>query len=216
MQAWFEQNNIPCIIRGYPYPGSTLPSLDLDWKAAGLHAGALLTRHGHHALGLMIPDTPLQGLQAAEQGLRNALSNHPGETTLHVIKDHRTAEHVASALHRVFQAEHPPTAIVTTRSRQLLTLLSWLASHRLSIPQDLSVVSLTYDTVYDALVPQISCYNLAPPVLARHLARKLDAVMDSSVRSFAPVAPCGCWAIDWFRPRCPAARRHRGLLPLFC
>lgn len=180
VQTWFEKKGIPCLIRGYPYPGISLPSLDLDWQATGLHAGALLTRFGHRSLGLMMPDTQLQGLFASQKGLEMALAKSQDTTSLHTITDHRTVGDVGAALHRAFQTQHPPTAIVATRSRQVLTLLSWLASHRLNIPNNLSLVSLTYDSVFDALVPQISYYHLDPSTMARNLARKLDSVMKRS------------------------------------
>ena len=127
-----------------------------------------------------MPDTQLQGLFASQKGLELALAKCHGETTLHTITDHRTVGDVAAALHRVFQAKHPPTAIVATRSRQVITLLSWLASHRLNIPHNLSLVSLTYDNVLDALVPQISYYHLEPSTMARNMARKLDSVLNRS------------------------------------
>lgn len=180
IQEWFQRKEVPCVIRGYPYAGISLPSLDVDWQATGLHAGALLTRSGHRSLGLMMPDTQLQGLFASQKGLETALLNSADDTLLHTITDHRTVGDVTAALHKVFHAEHPPTAIVATRSRQVLTLISWLASHRLNIPNNLSLVSLTYDSVFDALVPQVSYYHLDPSTMAKNLARKLDSVVNRS------------------------------------
>jgi LacI family transcriptional regulator len=180
VQSWFQKQKTPCLIRGHPHAGVDLPCLDIDWQATGYHAGALLTRNGHRSLGLMMPDTQLQGLFASQKGLEMALNKTPEPTTLHTITEHRTINDVALALHRAFQGEHPPTAIVATRSRQVLTLISWLASHRLNIPHNLSLVSLTYDNVLDALVPRVSYYHLDPSTMARNMARKLDSVMNRS------------------------------------
>ncbi|MGB0775032.1 MAG: substrate-binding domain-containing protein, partial [Akkermansiaceae bacterium] len=177
IQLWFEKENIPCIVRGYPYPGIQLPSLDIDWQAAGLHAGALLLRKGHRSIGLMMPDTQLQGLFAAQKGLENALAQESDETHLHCMTDHGTTEGVASALHTVLATENPPTAIIATRTRQVLTLISWLATHGFRVPNNISLVSLTHDNIYEALLPKIDYYTLDSNTMARNMTRRLESLV---------------------------------------
>lgn len=177
VQLWFEKQKIPCIVRGSVYPGIELPSLDLDWQATGFHAATLLARHGHRSIGLMVPDTQLQGLFAVQKGIENAVAKSPDDINLHTITEQGTAEAVAVSLHEMCHAEDPPTAIIATRSRQVLTLISWLASHKLRVPQNMSVVSLTYDNVFDALVPKISHYTMDRGTMARGVIRKLESVM---------------------------------------
>lgn len=179
VQEWFLKQKIPSIVRGQVYPGIDLPSLDLDWRAAGVHSASLLVRNGHRSIGLMVPDTQLQGLFEVEKGIQSALGKMASDITLHTITEQGTAEAVASSLYKICHAENPPTAIITTRSRQVLTLISWLASHRLNIPQNMSLVSLTADNVFEALVPRISYYKLDPSIMARGMVRKLETVMKS-------------------------------------
>lgn len=176
VQLWFEKHGTPCIVRGQVYPGIHLPSLDVDWQATGFHSATLLARYGHRSIGVMLPDTQLQGLFAVQKGIENAVAKSVEEITLHAITEQGTAEAVAASLYDVCHAENPPTAIIATRSRQVLTLISWLASHRLRVPQNMSVVSLTYDNVFDALVPGIAHYTMDRATMARGVVRKLQSV----------------------------------------
>lgn len=180
MQSWFEKKAVPCLVRGQSYPGIQLSSLDLDWQATGFHAAAMLTRFGHSSIGLIMPDTQLQGLFAAQKGIENALSQASNKASLHMISEQGTAEAVAASLHNISHADNPPTAIIATRSRQVLTLISWLASHRMRVPQNMSLISLTYDNIYNALVPKISHYTLDHFTMARGIVRKLDSVLDGT------------------------------------
>lgn len=177
VQNWFQQQRIPCIVRGHPYLGIELPSLDLDWQATGFHAAALLSRNGHQSIGLMMPDTQLQGLFTAQKGIESALSQSTDDIVLHTIKEQGTAEAVAASLEKIYRAKNPPTAIIATRSRQVLTLISWLATHGLSIPKNISLISLPYDNVFNALVPKIAHYTMDQAIAARGVVRIVDAVI---------------------------------------
>ena len=159
IQRWFSEQKVLCLVRGSVYPGVKFPSLDVDWGAAGVHAANMLISQGHSSIGLLVPDTELQGLLATEDGVKSALAKVDG-STLHVIKESRTVESITIAMQKALRKDAPPTAIITTRSRQVLTLLSWLAFHGVRIPRDISVVSLDYDQLYEALVPKMCYFNV--------------------------------------------------------
>lgn len=172
VQAWFEEKKIPSLVRGHPQPGVTLPSIDEDWRAAAFHAGGLLKRNGHTSIGLMMPDVPLAGLRATEQGLFEAITD-TGAGTVHRLVDRREPGSLTKLLKRAFKLKDPPTALVTTRSRQVLTTLTWLAERRLKIPDDLSVVALCYDGWFDHIIPSVTHYHLESRALARSVVRKI-------------------------------------------
>lgn len=73
---------------------------------------------------------------------------------------------------QVSGVKEPPTALVVTRSRQVLTVLTVLAQYRKSVPKDLSLVSLDYNPYLDHIVPQIACYRIDIAHAARMLVRK--------------------------------------------
>lgn len=178
IQQWFQNNAIPSIVRGQVYSDVDLPSLDFDWRAMGYHAGTQMIRHGHHSIGLIMPDTNLPGLLAARKGLESAAERADADVVVHIIVEKGTAEAVALSLESICHATSPPTAMIATRSRQVLTLMSWLASHRMKIPQNMSVISLADDNLFESVVPKITHYNLTPVGMARNMVRMLKGVVD--------------------------------------
>jgi DNA-binding LacI/PurR family transcriptional regulator len=83
-------------------------------------------------------------------------------------------------LEQVFSSSDPPTAIVATRSRHVLTLITWLAKRRLQIPTDLSLIALCHEPWYEHLIPSITHYHLSPEMTARATARKVERVLSGS------------------------------------
>jgi len=170
IQQWFHQQKIPTLIRGYPSPEVEIPFIDEDWEAAAFHAGNLLIRNRHHRIGLLMPDSKLAGLAATERGLRKAFPD--SEAVITIIEKGR-AENVAHALNRSLRLKNPPTAIVATRSRQTLSMISWMAQHQLSVPRDLSLVTITSEPWFEHILPKPSHYFSDPANLARSVVRHI-------------------------------------------
>lgn len=170
IQQWFHQQKIPSLIRGYPAPNITIPFIDEDWEAAAYHAGTLLKRNGHQRIGLLMPDSKLAGLAATEKGLRKAL---PEADALIPIIEKGSAENVALSLARTLRLESPPTAIVATRSRHTLSMISWLAQQQRSVPRDLSLITITSEPWFDHLLPKPCHYFSDPAQLARTVVRHI-------------------------------------------
>lgn len=168
IQQWFQEKNLPALIRGYPYPDIAIPSIDEDWEAAAFHAGTLLKREGHQRLGLLMPDSQLAGLLATERGLRRAFDK---EAAVINMIEKGSSESVARALSRALRLQNPPTAIVATRSRHVLSLVSWLAQYKRTIPGDLSLVALTSEPWFDHLHPKPCHYFADPASFARAVVR---------------------------------------------
>ena len=173
VQQWFDQQSIPALIRGYPQPDIQIPFIDEDWEAAAFHSGTLLKRHGHRRVGLLRPETNLAGLKATEAGLRKAFPESEGQDSIVTIVEKGSAEQVALAMNRTLRLATPPTAIVATRSRHALTLISWMAQHNLNIPRDLSLVTLASEPWYEHLLPQLSHYLSDPGNFARTVVRHI-------------------------------------------
>ena len=173
VQQWFNQQGIPALIRGYPQPDIQIPSIDEDWEAAAFHAGTLLKRNGHRRIGLLMPDTNLAGLKASERGLLKAFPPSENPDAVIPVIEKGTAEQVARAMSRTLRLTHRPTAIVATRSRHPLSLISWMAQENLSIPRDLSLVTLASEPWYEHLVPGLSHYFSDPGNFARTVVRHI-------------------------------------------
>lgn len=182
VQLWFEEQKLPALIRGYPQPAVNIPCLDEDWHAASFHAGGLLKRHGHHRIGLLMPDVKLAGLEATERGFTEAMESGPNPGSVYKMIDRGEPGSVARTLEVALGLENPPTAIVATRSRYVLNIMSWLAERRLRLPDDLSLVALCYETWYEHLRPTITHYHSEPDTIARSLIRKILGVASNELK----------------------------------
>jgi LacI family transcriptional regulator len=178
VQHWFAKHKVPCLVRGQVHAGINLPSLDQDWRAVAYHSAISLISKGHRSIGLVIPDISLRGLHAVKGGVEDAIAKSPYKIKLHLMEERGTTESLSALMHRACAASDSPTGILATRSRHVLTIVSWLASKRMSIPQDMSLISLTYDNVLSALLPKIAHYHLDVSNMARSFVRKVDAVID--------------------------------------
>jgi DNA-binding LacI/PurR family transcriptional regulator len=173
IQEWFCDNQIPTLVRGFSHDAVDLPCIDDDWRSAAFHAGLHLKRMGHSRIGLLMPDTKLAGLRATEAGLQETAAENPESLSIHKMTDSGDLKSVTRALEIAFGLDQPPTALVATRSRHVLTLFSWLAAHRLAIPHDLSLITLSSETWFDHLVPSLSHYRSDPIMMARSVTRKV-------------------------------------------
>ena len=178
VQEWFQEHQIPSLIRGSAQPGIKIPSVDEDWGASAFHAGSLLWRNGHRRIGLLRPETNLAGLHATEAGLRRACPETDEFDPIIPILEKGTPENIAVVLERSLRLQYPPTAIITTRSRHLLTGLTWAAQNELKIPRDLSVISLASEPWYEHIIPKPSHYSTDPANFARTVLRHIIPIAE--------------------------------------
>jgi DNA-binding LacI/PurR family transcriptional regulator len=194
IQRWFAEKGPPCLLHGQPQ-GVDLPSVDIDYIAVGRHAGGYLIRQGHRDVTLVRPQASLKGLDMAEAGLRDAFAKHQGApltppTTLRESES-GDARALAASIGRLMQSPRRPTALVLTRTRQVLTVLSWLATQRVRVPEDVSLIALDYSPNFDYIVPEITCYRSDAETTARIVFRKVleIAASGAAVHSPQPLMP---------------------------
>ena len=101
------------------------------------------------------------------------------------------ARALAESIRRLMQSPRRPTALVLTRTRQVLTVLSFLATQRMRVPEDLSLIALDYSPNFDYIVPQIACYRSDAETTARIVFRKVleIAASGAAVHSPQPLMP---------------------------
>ncbi|MBK1826899.1 substrate-binding domain-containing protein [Haloferula rosea] len=180
IQRSMEQTGTPCLIRGYPHEGITLPHLDIDWAAAGRHGAGALWRLGHRRVAVLTPPDALMGVQAAVHGISSL--GEPGFEVV-VAEEDGTAEGTAKVLNRVFRSNKPPTAVIASRPRQTVTALSWLNLQGLRVPEEVSLLSLGHEPFLDHLLPEISGYWTSPEMVARRLVRRIEVLCQGHGRS---------------------------------
>lgn len=170
IQRWFQQNELPALIYGSPFPGITLPFVASDWGAAAFHAGLQLLRRGHRIIAMVEYEVPFPGILAINDGMERALA---GQARVHIFKDDRSPGSVARAMESALNLPEQPTALVLTRATQLLTCLSWFASRGIRIPQDISVICLANDSWFADLYPPVSYYEPDTRLMSRCIGDRL-------------------------------------------
>lgn len=174
VQLAFQNLRTPCVIRGHPHPGVQLPHMDFDWEAVGRHAVGALWRKNHRRIAMLLPMDGMRGNTAAWQG---ATSFHEPGMVISDLWEDGSNENLVKVMTEALARPDPPTAVITIRPRQTITLLTWLGTKGLRVPQDLSLVSLATDPVMAHLVPAITSYQLDPLVFAKRVVRHLESVM---------------------------------------
>jgi DNA-binding LacI/PurR family transcriptional regulator len=210
IQAAFRASHTPCVIRGYPHQGIDLPYMDCDWTATGRHAVGELWRKGHRRIGLLMPQDGLRGNTAAWQG---AASFQEEGVSLTEIWDDGTNTGLIAAVAAAIRHAAAPTAFITLRPRQTLTLLTWLCSQGFRVPRDFSLISLATESFMNHCVPMMTAYRLDPLVFAKRVVRHLELLLGGQLgpqgslllmpelvqgASVAPRGGGGLTATGWF------------------
>jgi DNA-binding LacI/PurR family transcriptional regulator len=173
IQKWFAKRGLPALIHGWPYAGVALPYVAKDWEPAAFHAGLQFLRHGHRKIGMFEYVRRGAGAMLIASGLRRALATAGNGAELSLFQDERTPESIARACETAFKFKDRPTAMVLTSSNHLLTSLSWLVSKGISVPGDVSLTVLPYDTWYSEFYPPLSHYKSNTKVFAQGMAERV-------------------------------------------
>lgn len=177
MQRWFARHNQPAVILGTAYPDVRLPGIDSDMAACARHAVGLLMGRGHERIGLLLPEPPLAGDRRTAEGAHEAIDSHSGrKTDLQVVGVSNEAAEITTRLVKLFARSSPPTAIISARAPHTLTLVTWLGTRGIRVPDDVSVVCLFSDATFDAIWPAVTRYDVNRRSMMSKLHRMLAAL----------------------------------------
>lgn len=184
MQEWFAEQRLPAIIAGSCARGVSMPSVDIDYRAACRHAATLLRQKGHQRIALLLPDAEHGGDAESELGFREALPSGEGGLVL------RHSESSASVVAHVDQAlslKPRPTAFLVARSVHTLTVVTHLLRLGHRLPQEFDVVSRDDDSFLDHVVPRMTRYAADPAKFARRLSKLVSELAQTGRASSTPV-----------------------------
>lgn len=185
MQRWFADHDLPAVIAGSCAEGVTLPSVDIDYRAACRHATVMLMQKGHHRIALLLPDSAHGGDMESEHGFREALTGRDIHAT--VIRHHETAAHVVEHLDAALRQRPAPTAFVVARSSHTLTVITHLLRNGHRLPRDFAVVSRDDDAFLEHVVPRVTRYSADASKFAKRLSRLVLELVQSGRTSTNPV-----------------------------
>jgi DNA-binding LacI/PurR family transcriptional regulator len=182
MQRWFVEHRVPIVIVGSCRPEIPLPSVDIDFRATCMHAADLLWRKGHRRLALVMQQDAYGGDIDSEEGFREAVSHHPG-ADLRVLRHDGTATHICSLLNRALRGPSSPTAFFVLRAVHALTVMTHLLRCKLSIPQDVGVLSRDDESYFQHTSPTLARYAVDSQLVARRVVNMVRELVDTGVCS---------------------------------
>lgn len=171
MQRWFAAAGLPCLILGSCHADVRLPSLDLNYRAIGWHAGGTLLQHGHRRIALFAPDPPLAGDLACRAGLQAALSKATPAATLTEIGTGPEPRELRTKLDRLLALPHRPTALFCLMPAQSLAILLHLRERNCRIPRDVSLLARDLPPVLVTVMPEFAHYSRPVDRLANRALR---------------------------------------------
>lgn len=184
LQQWFLRRKLPCLVAGSCVPGVTLPSVDVDYRAACRHAVGVFRRRGHNRLALVIPATGTGGDTESEAGFREASTGVPHPT---ILRHAGTREDIVRQVERSLGLASPPTGFLVARSAHALTVITLLMQRGLPLPSRVAVISRDDDAFLDFVTPSVACYKSDPEAFARNVSRIVLQMMRSGPLPVRPV-----------------------------
>jgi len=158
VQMYFLRMRLPAVIFGSRFPGVKLPSCDWNYEAIGHHAAGVFVGKGHKRLCLVRPVVIKKGDQEGEEGFRSVALKRR-EVTLSTMSHNGQAPALYQKIRKVFSEKNRPTGVFVLDPYDCVTVLFALQSLGLKVPEQVSVISLDWATVFKALPFRVASYS---------------------------------------------------------
>lgn len=151
-----------------------IPVVSYHGASAVQHALNKLIRKGHTRI------VPLRAIPTKEAINIEPIFNSVGipfDAEYHCPHYEDSASGLNQLLTRLFKNQSPPTAFITSSPRDLISLITWLAHKKLSVPEDVSILHIGSEPLLEAIFPKISYYSTNSAPIARELARLSNTLL---------------------------------------
>lgn len=156
VQSFFARARFPALVCGSPFPGITLPSCDWNYEAIGRHAAGVFLAAGHRHLCIVRPSTMKRGDWEGEEGFVSVATR--GGAQVRVISNGGKSATLHAAIQKVFRDAKRPTAIIATDPYDCITALFALERLQIRVPGEVSVISLDWARIFEALPFRVASY----------------------------------------------------------
>jgi DNA-binding LacI/PurR family transcriptional regulator len=174
LQHWFANSGEPVLVMGSCHEGVELPSIDLDYRAVGWHAGGQFVKNGHKNILLVEPVGNLVGFSASEAALREYMAGVPG-SQVRVLQ--ATQSSFLQAFERALRGPNAPTAALACRVEMALSVLGAAQQFGKSIPKDFALVSRDYHPIFQVMAPEVTRYEANLHAMARKTIRLIHPLL---------------------------------------
>jgi hypothetical protein len=159
VQGYFDKRkDLSALVIGYTYPDIKLPFVTENTVAAARHAVGHLSARGHRSISILQQRSILAGHQKVLDAVKQLCDSK--DMQLHTINFESFPDSLCRKVNIALESDNPPTAIITTRILDLIACLTYLENSGLRVPQDVSLISLFDDPLFDSVIPTITRYTV--------------------------------------------------------
>lgn len=158
VQMFFSRLHLPAMVCGSRYPQVRLPSCDWNYSAIGRHAAGVFLGQGHESLCLVRPSLLRKGDLEGEEGFQQVALKHKN-VTLTTIRNNGRAASLVRIIQKTYSEKNPPTGLFVMDPYDCITVLFALQGMRIKIPEAVSVISLDWATIFNALPFRVASYS---------------------------------------------------------
>lgn len=180
VQELFASKRLPCILDGIAVDGLKLPDFEVDFNAMYRHAINHLQTHKHRRICLLISkqsaDINNKSIAVFREAVQKKIPDGLVWEPVHFHND--TSLNIKSILHSLFYKNKVrPTALVIATVKHTVTAMTWLMSHGVRVPEDVSIICRDYDDILECLHPRPAHYR-QPRSAAKRFIRCILAVIN--------------------------------------
>jgi LacI family transcriptional regulator len=145
--------------------------MDSDHRAICYHAVGTLLSFGHRRLAFLMPKARVAGMLESEEGYRAALlTARATDLVAPIVYHDGSVEGIQRLLNGLFRSQTPPTGILVSHPRHLLTTMTHLSKIGLRIPEDVSIICADDDEILAHVLPSVARYVIDYSDYAKRLA----------------------------------------------
>ena len=172
VQDWFQQEQIPAIVVGYPSENNRLPAIYPDLRVIARHATGVLRALGHRQIVCLCRRAPVVGYAAIKQGFIEAMRATQGAADGFISCDDEVPR-VRAALDGILSRTPRVTAMVIAHAMNVAPVMTLLLGRGRRVPGEISLITLQSERFLERIVPEPARYVLAPGKMAKGILRLL-------------------------------------------
>ena len=130
----------------------------------------------------------------SEQGFSEGVSHSTrADVQGAVVRHDGTVAGICRQLDALFRRPAPPTALLVSRSLNVLTVMGHLMRSALRLPQDVALISRDHDPFLEKMVPSVARYHVSPQAMASRISSAVLEIVRTGL-----VSPANCQIMPEF------------------
>lgn len=183
MQEWFQRHKIPCFVLGSLYQDVDLLNVDVNYQSVSRHAAGLFRSRGHKQVAIFHRDRVLPGDEQSFRGFLEGWRNvgdqepHPHKMVSHSANPESLVRSAAAIL----RLRNPPKAWFIFGSRDVFTLVGWMASEGIRMGKDIHLLSRDSDPYFESIEGGIAHYHRNFEQMKKRTKRLINQIFEQKL-----------------------------------